>query len=152
MNFVALKGRIIPNTEKSQNNFVYREGNGDKRSVLRFIISVQKPYGKKDENGYYPSVLFNLVAFGQTADFVNRYFKQGDQILISRAHLDVDPAHDDPNTGTHYPARTIIIVDEVEFCSNGNSNGNGNGNNSSVSQAAPTNPVSEPMPASNYPF
>ena len=53
------------------------EGN---KKVARFNIAVDRRY--KDSNGNYPTDFFNLVSFGHTAEFVEKYLKKGTKVVV----------------------------------------------------------------------
>ena len=53
MNQVIISGNIVGNTNNNQKLYTYYKGNENKKSVLNFLVSVKRPFGKKDENGYY---------------------------------------------------------------------------------------------------
>ena len=79
----TVEGRILNNTENGPHNYSFTPANGDKKSFLRFLLSVRKPYAKKDENGYYPTDLLPAVAFGMTAEHINNYFGPNTSIVLS---------------------------------------------------------------------
>lgn len=82
MNVVFIDGRIVPNTEKSSKNYVYQAANGEKKSYLHFLVSTRKEGAPKGENGYYPTMLKAMKAFGETADQINKNFGPGNYILV----------------------------------------------------------------------
>ena len=50
-------------------------------SVCSFTIAVNRRFGK-NEQGQQTVDFFNIVAWRQTAEFVNRFFKKGNPILV----------------------------------------------------------------------
>lgn len=98
MNVVNLQGRItqIPELKKGKNaDYTY------------FSLAVNRPFSKDKETDF-----FNIVAFGKTAEFICRYFKKG-QLIIVMGHIINDNYIDkDGNKRTH----TKVIADQVEFC------------------------------------
>jgi single-stranded DNA-binding protein len=134
MNIVIYKGRIIPNTANNTKLYNYYKGEGEKKSLLTMLVSVQKPYAKKDENGYYPSDLFPVKCFGPQADFINTYFKPGDEILLQG--YNVVEKGGEKEDGGRYPDRTVMIIEKCEFC----------GGNSKKEESS--KPVSKPATAS----
>ena len=73
MNQVIIDGRILPNTEKSPKNYAYYPATGDpanggKNSFLHFLLSTRKEGAAKGEDGYYPTEIWSVKAFGSTAD------------------------------------------------------------------------------------
>lgn len=70
MNKVILLGRITRNPETRQ---------AGETTVARFSLAVDRRYKKEGEQSAdFP----NIVAFGKTAEFVEKYFKQGMKVLI----------------------------------------------------------------------
>lgn len=87
MNQIIITGRIIPNTEKSNRNYVYQPAQGDpanggKQSWLHCLLSTQKEGAQKDANGFYPTFIVPLKAFGPTADQINQYFGENTNIEV----------------------------------------------------------------------
>ena len=85
MNVVFIDGRIVPNTAKSSKNYVYQAANGEKKSYLHFLVSTRKEGAPKGENGYYPTMLKAMKAFGETADQINKNFGPGNYILAGNS-------------------------------------------------------------------
>lgn len=135
MNTVIIAGRILNNTDKAPNMYKYFEGNGEKKSVLIFHLSVTRDGAKKDENGYYPSDIFQCKIFGANADYVNKYYGPGNGIVVT-GFLGVDQGGLKED-GTHYPSRTVIYVNRVEKVPVINYQEQ-NGNSSTVSATVPT--------------
>lgn len=123
MNKVIIDGRILKNTEKAPHMYAYYPGDAanNKKSVLSMVISSQKNYGKADENGYYPSSLFTVKAFGPKADFINKYFQPGSSILVEGT-LEVEHGAEKED-GTRYPDRVVIYLDNQYFCARGANDG-----------------------------
>jgi len=87
MNQIIITGRIIPNTEKSSKNYAYHPATGDpaaggKPSWLHCLLSTQKEGAPKDENGFYPTFIVPVRAFGPTADQINQYFGENTNIQV----------------------------------------------------------------------
>jgi len=72
MNKVILMGRLTRDPE-------VRYGN-DNKPVARYSIAIDRKY--KDQNGNYPTDFFNLVSFGNTATFVEKYLHKGTKVVI----------------------------------------------------------------------
>ena len=53
---------------------------GSDKPVARFSIAVDRRY--KDKDGNYPTDFFNLVSFGHTAEFVEKYLKKGTKVVV----------------------------------------------------------------------
>lgn len=78
MNKVLLQGRI-PTSDKLPFDLI--NADDEKKAVLRGMISVQRSYKKEGEK-YYPEDLLFFKAFGQTAIFLSKYFKRGDNLIL----------------------------------------------------------------------
>ena len=113
MNQVIISGNIVGNTNNNQKLYTYYKGNENNKSVLNFLVSVKRPFGKKDENGYYPSDLWAVKAFGLQADFIDQYYNAGDAISLT-GYLAVDKGGERED-GTKYPDRTYICLQSHEF-------------------------------------
>lgn len=69
MNMVALMGRLVRDPE-------YKSG--EKTSVCKIAIAVDRKYSKDKEADFIP-----CTAFGKTADFVSKYFSKGSRIGVT---------------------------------------------------------------------
>ena len=67
MNKVILMGRLTREPEMF----------GQKTKVARFTLAVDRSYGE-DETDF-----FNCVSFGKQAEFVEKYFSKGSQVLVA---------------------------------------------------------------------
>ena len=111
---IMIDGRIINNTENSPHNYMFRQGNEEKKSFLRMAISSRKPGSKKGADGYYPTNLWSVKAFGVTAEQINTYWGPGKRVVIS-GELDMSEEYTSPENGTTYPPRPEIIASRVWF-------------------------------------
>lgn len=82
--------------------------NGDKQ-LVSFRGAVSKRFKKEGEPD---SDFFNYTAFGKTAEFVAKYFKKGDPMLITGEVVNNNYEKDGVK---HYACQ--IVVDNVEFFS-----------------------------------
>ena len=113
MNQMILSGNLVGNTQNNDKLYQFYPAHDDKKAVLNFLISSQRPFAKKDENGYYPSDLYSCKAFGPTAEFINKYFQAGDAMeIIGYLAIDKGGMKED---GTKYPDRTYISVTNPGF-------------------------------------
>lgn len=101
LNSVNLQGRISSDIELKKTT------NG--KSVTSFSLAVQRNY---KQDGEYKTDFITVVAWGNTADFVERYFSKGSQIVIS-GRLEVRK-WTDSNGNNRYS--TEVIADSVYFC------------------------------------
>lgn len=102
MNKTILKGNITRDIELKDI--------GNDKKVANFSIAVRRDY--KNQAGEYETDFFNCSAFGNTAVFINTYFKKGAQMLLI-GHLQNNQWETD--SGEKRTA-TNIIVESVEFC------------------------------------
>ena len=113
LNKVILMGRITQDVE------VRQTPNG--QAVLSFSVAVQRSY--KDQSGQYPTDFLDCVAWGQTAEFIGRYFSKGRMIVVEgnlRKRV-----YEDKNGVKHYP--TEVFVDNASFAGDSKpQQGNGN--------------------------
>lgn len=96
MNQIIVTGRIIPNTEKSDKNYTYYPATGDpanggKQSFLHCLLSTQKEGAPKDANGFYPTFIVPMKAFGPTADQIHQYFGENTNIEVFGVLAESDP-------------------------------------------------------------
>jgi single-strand DNA-binding protein len=122
MNKVILMGRLTRDPE-------VRYGN-DNKPVARYSIAVDRRY--KDQNGNYPTDFFNLVSFGNTASFVEKYLRKGTKIVIDGELR---------NNNYEKDGKTVyqdqIVANSVEFAESKNAQG-GNGDYSNAPSNQPT--------------
>jgi single-strand DNA-binding protein len=79
-------------------------------SVATFSIAVDRKF--KNQNGEKETDFFNCVAWRGTADFVSKYFKKGNKILVIGSLQ--NRSYDDKDGNKRYV--TELIVDDAEFC------------------------------------
>ncbi|MBO4866691.1 MAG: single-stranded DNA-binding protein [Ruminococcus sp.] len=112
LNKVILMGRITQDLEVKQTT--------GGQAVLSFSVAVQRSY--KDQSGQYPTDFLDCVAWGQTAEFIGRYFSKGRMIVVEgnlRKRV-----WEDKNGVKHYP--TEIYVDNASFAGDSKPQGGGN--------------------------
>ena len=122
LNHVVIMGRMVRDPELRQID------NGT--SVTSFSVAVDRNYVDKTTNERQADFL-NVVAWRQTADFVCKYFHQGDMIALegslqSRKYTDKD--------GNNRIA-IEIVASNISFC--GGKNG-GNANTATTNDAPAT--------------
>ena len=105
MNKIVLMGRLTRNPEIRAT---------EKIIVARFSIAVDRKFKRDNEPD---TDFFNCVAFGKTAEFMEKYLSQGRRILVvGRAEIDSYTNKD----GAEVKALQIK-ADEVEFADSKNS-------------------------------
>ncbi len=115
MNKVILMGRLTadPNLNQTPSGV----------SSCRFTVAINRPFANK-QTGERDADFISCVAWRQTAEFINRYFKKGSMICVEgtlRNNNYQDRKYPDV---THY--NTDVLVDNVEFCGSKSESGTGN--------------------------
>ena len=109
-NKVILMGNMVADPELKQTT--------SGLSVCSFRIAVNRR-GAKNDNGQVTTDFFDIVAWRQSAEFVCRYFKKGNPILIC-GQLQTRTWND--NQGQKRYA-TEVVADEVSFVAPQGQNG-----------------------------
>lgn len=136
MNKVILMGRLTadPNLNQTQSGI----------SSCRFSIAVNRQFVNK-QTGERETDFINCVAWRQTAEFINRYFKKGSMICVEgtlRNNNYQDRKHPDV---THYTMD--VLVDNVEFAGSKNETGTAGNSNYSAPQNSYNNQTPPPQTA-----
>lgn len=102
MNKFQFLGRLTkePETKVMQNS-------NDK--VTSFTLAVNRKY--TDANGERKTDFFNLISFGKTAEFCEKYYKKGQQVLVEGRIQ--NRSWDDQNGQKRYA--TDFIVEQAYF-------------------------------------
>jgi single-strand DNA-binding protein len=101
MNKVILVGRLTRDPETRQ---------AGETTVTRFSLAVDRRFRVKDETS--PTADFpSVVAFGKTAEFISKYFKQGMKIALEGR---IQTGNYTDKDGVKYYT-TDVIADSVEF-------------------------------------
>lgn len=102
MNKVLMMGRLVRDPE-----IRYSQGQ-NATAVARFSIAVDRRFKKEGEP---EADFFNCTCFGKTAEFAEKFLKQGTKIALS-GRVENDN-YTDKNGNKVYGTR--ILVEEVEF-------------------------------------
>ena len=103
MNKFEFLGRLTKDPE-------VRYTSGNNTQVTTFTIAVNRRFVA--QGGERQSDFFNLTAFGKTAEFCSKYFKKGQQVLVTGRIQ--NRSWDDAQTGQKRYA-TDFIVEETYF-------------------------------------
>lgn len=122
LNNVIIMGRMVRDPELRQLD------NGT--SVTSFSVAVDRNYVDKTTNERQADFL-NVVAWRQTADFVCKYFHQGDMIALEGSLQSRKYTDKDGNNRTAIE----IVANNISFC--GGKNG-GNANTATTNDAPAT--------------
>lgn len=119
MKKAIIKGRITKDGE------IRRTKSG--KAVCSFHIACDNG---KDKNGdKYPADFIPCVAWGQTADFIQKYFPKGAEILVE-GELKTR-TYDDERGSKHYIME--VNVSEICFCGSKSSNASNSTNSAAAS-------------------
>lgn len=129
MNKIILKGRLIsdPEFKKTPNDV----------SICNFCIAVNRRFSK-DETDF-----INCDAWRKTAEFINNYFKKGQEILII-GELHIEKYEKDGEK----KISAKVVVEEADFCGSktqNQPNGNGKTEATSIDDISP-NELMETLP------
>ena len=98
MNDVKLSGRLTRDPELKQTPSGV--------PVASFALAVDRKFNR-DKADFIP-----IIAWRKTAEFVAKYFRKGQRVIISQGRISVDPYTDrDGNKRTRFE----VVADEVEF-------------------------------------
>ena len=120
MNKVQLVGRLTRDPE-----IRYSQGE-NATATARFSVAVNRRF--KNAEGNYDADFINCVAFGKSAEFVEKYFKKGMAIgLTGRIQTGNYTNKDGQKVYT-----TDVIVEETEFVESKGASSTDNSNNSCI--------------------
>lgn len=125
MNKCTLVGRLTRDPETR-----YSQGE-NANAIARFSVAVNRRF--KNAEGNYDADFINCVAFGKTAEFIEKYFKKGMAIGISGRITSGNYTNKD---GVKVYT-TEVTAEEVEFVESKNSGGASAPSNTSANNNAP---------------
>ena len=127
MNKVQLVGRLTRDPE-----IRYSQGE-NATATARFSVAVNRRF--KNSEGNYDADFINCVAFGKSAEFVEKYFKKGMAIgLTGRIQTGNYTKKDGQKVYT-----TDVVVEETEFVESKGASSADNSNNSRPAPSAANN-------------
>lgn len=124
MNKVLFMGRLTRDPEVR-----YSQG-ANASAVARFSIAVDRRFKREGEPD---ADFFNCTAFGKTAEFVEKYLKQGTKIVLS-GRVENDNY---TNKDGQKVYGTRILVEEIEFAESKNAAGGNAGGQNAGGNTAP---------------
>lgn len=119
MNSVQLVGRLTRDPE-----IRYTDGGS---SVARFNIAVDRRYKREDGDN---ADFINCVAFGKTAEFVEKFFSKGKRIGVTGRIQTGSYTNNDGNK----VYTTDVVAETAEFVDNKSSNANTDSPNAPVDE------------------
>lgn len=132
MNRVVLMGRLTRDPD-------IRYSNGENATaVARFTLAVDRRFGRRD--GEQTADFIGCVAFGRTAEFAEKYLRQGIKVAASgRIQTGSYTNRDGQKVYT-----TDVVLDDIEFAE---SKAASDANRSTMSGGYQSAPASAPGPA-----
>ncbi len=133
MNKVILMGRLTRDPQVR-----YSQG-AEPLAIARYTLAVDRR-GRRDANGGDQTADFiQCVSFGRTAEFAEKYFKQGTKIAISGRIQTGSYTNKDGNK----VYTTEVVVEEQEFAESKAAAGNGGGGYQATDRPAPSSASAE---------
>lgn len=118
MNKVILMGRLTRDPEVR-----YSQG-AEPLAIARYTLAVERRFSRRDGGSNEQSADFiQCVSFGKTAEFAEKYFKQGTKIAITGRIQTGSYTNKDGNK----VYTTEVVVEEQEFAESKAAAGNGGG-------------------------
>ncbi len=125
MNKVILMGRLTRDPEVR-----YSQGDSS-TAVARYSLAVDRR--RSSNNGEQTADFINIVAFGRSAEFAEKYFRKGMRVLVTgRIQTGSYTNKDGQKVYT-----TDVVAEDQEFCESKNSNNGGYEPAQAHSDAAP---------------
>ena len=119
MNKVILMGRLTLDPEM--------RGEGT-QAVTRYSLAVDRRFSRNDENN---TDFINIVAFGKSGEFAQKYFKKGTKVLVTgRIQTGSYTNKDGQKVYT-----TDLIAEDQEFAESKNASGNNGGQSDAYSSS-----------------
>lgn len=110
MNKVTMLGRLVKDPEIRTTN--------SGKNVASFTLAVPRRFAQKDAQ--ITADYFNMSAWGKLCDFVSKYFRKGQQILVS-GRLENRTWNDSEGNKKY---ATDVILEEVYFAEGKKAGGN----------------------------
>jgi len=132
MNKVIMMGRLTRDPE------IRYSQNGDQMCIARYTLAVDRKF-KKQGDGQTADFI-NCIAFGKSAEFAEKYLKQGTKIAITGRIQTGSYTNKDGNK----VYTTDVVVEEQEFCESKNAN------NSNSQQSNTANASNQPSSGNDF--
>ena len=127
MNKVILMGRLTRDPDVR-----YSAGESG-TSVARYTLAVDRRFNKRD--GEATADFISCVAFGRSAEFAEKYFRQGLKVVVTGRIQTGSYTNKDGNK----VYTTEVVVEEQEFAESKNASGNNGGGYQQEDRPAPGN-------------
>ena len=137
MNRVILMGRLTRDAEVR-----YSQGEGS-MAIGRFTIAVDRRVSRNNTNGEPTADFIGCVAFGKTAEFLERFGRKGTKFVVE-GHIQTGSYTNREGVKVY---TTDVVVDNIEFAESKSAAGqNAGGYNSNYSA-----PAERPVPGNAEP-
>lgn len=133
MNKVILMGRPTRDPE------IRYSQNGDQMCIARYTLAVDRKFKKQSDS--QTADFINCIAFGKSAEFAEKYLKQGIKIAVTGRIQTGSYTNKDGNK----VYTTDVVIEEQEFCESKNAN-NSNGNQ----RPDPANASNQPSSGNDF--
>lgn len=131
MNKVILVGRLTRDPE------IRYSQNGDQMAIARYTLAVDRRFNR---NGDQTADFIGCIAFGKSAEFAEKYLKQGTKIAVTGRIQTGSYTNKDGNK----VYTTDVVIEEQEFCESKNAN------NSNSEQSSTANVNNQPSPGNDF--
>ena len=130
MNKVILMGRLTRDPE-----IRYSQGN-DQMAIARYTLAVDRRFNR---NGDQTADFINCVAFGRSAEFAEKYLKQGTKIVATGRIQTGSYTNKDGNK----VYTTDVVIEDQEFAESKGSSSSAGGSYQPAGRPSPANASAE---------
>ena len=130
MNKVILMGRLTRDPDVR-----YSQGDNP-MAVARYTLAVDRRYARRDQQDAQTADFINMVAFGKSGEFAEKYLKKGTKVVVTgRIQTGSYTNNDGQKVYT-----TDVVVEDQEFAESKNSGSNANGGNNATNASSAPSP------------
>ena len=143
MNKVVLMGRLTRNPDVRYTN----SSSGDNFCIARYTVAVDRRFKRSGDGDSQTADFISCVSFGKTAEFIEKYIKQGTKIaLCGRIQTGSYTNKEGQKVYT-----TEVVGEEVEFAESKNASSGSQGDGRYEPQSAPSTSDAGPEGFMNIP-
>ena len=103
MNVCTFVGRLTSDPNINTRNL----DNGSTLKVVTFTLAVRRSF-KNKQTGNYDADFIPCVAFGNSAEYCEKYFHQGLRVCVS-GHIQTPDRYTDQNGNVVYPNNQLVL-------------------------------------------
>ena len=133
MNKVILMGRLTRDPE------IRYSQNGDQMCIARYTLAVDRKFKKQGDS--QTTDFINCIAFGKSAEFAEKYLKQGTKIAVTGR---IQTGSYTDKDGNKVYTTDVVIEEQQEFCESKNAN------NSNSQQSNTANASNQPSSGNDF--